>query len=175
MSVIDLIVLGILMERPQSAYDIQKDVNGHHFSRWVKVSVPSIYKKALQLSKQGYLQGKPAKEGKFAEKTVYSITETGKAYFEQLMDAYSRRHVPLLFDFNVVITNLNKLEREKALRLVGNLRASITASAQSNEEFSAQYPDIPQVGRAVFDQQRLLYGALLEWLDAFEAQFPPES
>ena len=43
MSSIDLVILGIVLEKPQSAYDIQKDVEYHHFSRWTKISVPSIY------------------------------------------------------------------------------------------------------------------------------------
>ena len=50
MSSIDLVILGIVLEKPQSAYDIQKDVEYHHFSRWTKISVPSIYRKVLQLS-----------------------------------------------------------------------------------------------------------------------------
>ena len=55
MSSIDLVILGIVLEKPQSAYDIQKDVEYHHFPRWTKISVPSIYRKVLQLSEKGYL------------------------------------------------------------------------------------------------------------------------
>ena len=43
MSSIDLVILGIVLEKPQSAYEIQKDVEYHHLSRWTKISVPSIY------------------------------------------------------------------------------------------------------------------------------------
>ena len=50
MASIDLVILGIVLEKPQSAYEIQKDVEYHHFSRWTKVSVPSIYRKVRQLS-----------------------------------------------------------------------------------------------------------------------------
>ena len=56
MASIDLVILGIVLEKPQSAYEIQKDVEYHHFSRWTKVSVPSIYRKVRQLSEKGYLQ-----------------------------------------------------------------------------------------------------------------------
>lgn len=171
MSSIDLIILGILLEKPQSAYDIQKDVDYHHFSRWAKVSVPSIYKKVLQLKEKGYLESENTKGSKFAEKAVYSITETGKEYFEQLMDTYSCQQVPLLFDFNVVIVNLNKMEKSKALNLIKKLRSTIKTAAQSNDEYAIEYMDIPLVGKTIFEQQRLLYLSLLEWLDAFEIQF----
>lgn len=71
--------------KPQSAYDIQKDVEYHHFSRWTKISVPSIYRKVLQLSEKGYLQSDIVKGDKFADKAIYSITDQGRAYFKELM------------------------------------------------------------------------------------------
>ena len=33
MSSIDLVILGIVLEKPRSDYDIQKDVEYHHLSR----------------------------------------------------------------------------------------------------------------------------------------------
>lgn len=171
MSSIDLVILGIVLEKPQSAYDIQKDVDYHHFSRWTKISVPSIYRKVIQLNEKGYLNSDIVKGDKFADKAVYSITDKGRSYFEQLMDAYASEEVSLLFDFNVVITNLNKMDKEKALNLVKKLRKSITASAKSNAEYAVNYADIPLVGKTIFEQQGLLYQALLEWLDTFESQF----
>ena len=54
-SSIDLVILGIVLEKPQSAYDIQKDIEYHNFSRWTKISIPSVYKKVLQLKEKGYL------------------------------------------------------------------------------------------------------------------------
>lgn len=79
MSSIDLVILGIVLEKPQSAYDIQKDVEYHHFPRWTKISVPSIYRKVLQLSEKGYLQSDIVKGDKFADKAIYSITDQGRA------------------------------------------------------------------------------------------------
>lgn len=171
MSSIDLVILGIVLEKPQSAYDIQKDVDYHHFSKWTKISVPSIYRKVIQLNEKGYLQSDIVKGDRFADKAVYSITEKGRSYFEQLMNTYADEPVPLLFDFNVVITNLNKMDKEKALDLVSKLRSNITASAKLNDEYAADYADIPLVGKAIFEQQHLLYHALLEWLDTFERQY----
>lgn len=174
MSSIDLVILGIVLEKPQSAYDIQKDVEYHHFSRWTKISVPSIYRKVLQLSEKGYLQSDIVKGDKFADKAIYSITDQGRAYFKELMASYAAGPVPLLFDFNVVITNLNKMDKTEALELVSALRQSIQSSAESNEGHAREFTDIPLVGRTIFEQQQLLYRALLEWLDHFEGQFLKE-
>jgi len=171
MSSIDLAILGMVLEKPQSAYDLQKDVDYHQFSRWTKISVPSIYRKVIQLNEEGYLQCNIVKGDKFGDKAVYSITEKGRVYFEELMNTYANQQVSFLFDFNVVITNLNKIGKEQALDLVKKLRNSITASAKSNDEYAAKYADIPLVGRTIFEQQRMLYHTLLKWLDTFESQF----
>ena len=171
MSSIDLVILGIVSEKPQSAYDIQKDVEYHHFPRWTKISAPSIYRKVLQLEKQGYLKSQVVKGGRFADKAIYEITDRGRACFDQLMASYANKEVTLLFDFNVVITNLNKMEKEKALDLIHNLRNSILLSLQTVSGYATEYPDIPLVGKTIFEQQKRLYHALLEWLDDFENQF----
>lgn len=174
MSSIDLVVLGIVLEKPQSAYDIQKDVEYHNLSKWTKISIPSIYRKVIQLKDKGYLQSNVVKGSKFADKAIYSITPEGEKYFRELMNAYVVQNIPLLFDFNVVITNLNKVSNGEAVELIAKLRASIQASAKSNEEYAIKYADIPLVGTTIFEQQKLLYRALLEWLNTFESQMSKE-
>lgn len=171
MSTIDLVILGIVAEKPQSAYDIQKDIEYHHLSRWTKISIPSIYRKVLQLSEKGYLRSDIVKGDRFADKAVYSITDEGKDYFNSLMQYYATQTVPLLFDFNVVIANLNKLNKDAALDLVSKLKESITVSVGTNEEYLTEYSNIPLVGKTIIEQQGLLYKTLLEWLDTFREQF----
>nr|WP_278761341.1 PadR family transcriptional regulator [Bifidobacterium catenulatum] len=170
MSTIDLVILGIVAEKPQSAYDIQKDIEYHHLSRWTKISIPSIYRKVLQLSEKGYLRSDIVKGDRFADKAVYSITDEGKDYFNSLMQYYATQTVPLLFDFNVVIANLNKLNKDAALDLISKLKESITVSVGTNEEYLTEYSNIPLVGKTIIEQQGLLYKTLLEWLDTFREQ-----
>lgn len=172
MSSIDLAILGMVIEKSQSAYDIQKDVDYHHFSRWTKISVPSIYRKVIKLADQGYLKSNVVKGGKFADKAIYSITDKGRDYFEQLMNDFVNQQVLLLFDFNVVIANLNRLDKQKAMGLVAQLRNSITVSKQTNKEYAEEYySHLPLGGKTIFDQQQLLYNALLEWIYTFEKEF----
>lgn len=69
MATIDLIVLGILKKDPMSAYDIQKLVEYRKISKWVKISTPSIYKKAIQLEEKGLIRGRNRKGRKDARKS----------------------------------------------------------------------------------------------------------
>ncbi len=81
MAAIDLIVLGMIKKKPQSAYELQKNIEYRNISRWVKISTPSIYKKVIQLEEKGYLVSETLKNGKMPEKTIYSITESGEKSF----------------------------------------------------------------------------------------------
>ena len=91
------------------------------------------------------------------------------------MAACASRPVPLLFDFNVVITNLNKIPQDQALALAEQLRQSLQASREETAGYARTYADIPLVGRTIFDQQLGLYDALLDWLDGFVRQFQAEA
>ena len=48
MSTVDLILLGLVYDQPQSAYNMQKDIEYRNLSKWVKISAPSVYKKVLK-------------------------------------------------------------------------------------------------------------------------------
>ena len=128
----------------------------------------------LQLRDEGYRQRDIVTVGKFADNAIYSISDTGRLYFKQLMAFYAAGPIPLLFDFNVVITNLNKMDKAEAMELVSTLSQSIQSSAELNEGYAQEFADIPLVGRTIFEQQQLLYNALLEWLKHFEGQFLQE-
>lgn len=113
MAAIDLIVLGMLKQKPMSAYDLQKLVEYRNISRWVKISTPSIYKKVIQLEEKGLLQARTLREGRMPEKTVYSLTSAGETAFEELMLEISGMPIHLFLDFNAVIVNLDSLPPEK--------------------------------------------------------------
>ena len=74
MSTIDLIVLGMIKEKEQSAYELQKNVEYRNISKWVKVSTPSIYKKVIQLEEKGYIT-RSKREGKAGRNNIYYINK----------------------------------------------------------------------------------------------------
>ena len=70
-----------------------------------------------------------------------------------------------------------KLEKQQKIKVDKKkieLRESIKISAKANEDYAIQYATIPLVGRTIFEQQKLLYNSLLEWLNNFEAQMSKE-
>lgn len=169
MAAIDLIVLGILKKEALSAYDIQKIVEYRNISKWVKISTPSIYKKVIQLEEKGYIKSNIVKEGKMAEKAVYSLTEAGETEFEKLMFDIASKPIHIFLDFNAVIVNLSSLSTEKQTACLTDIEKNIKilkAYIEENINTKENIPDIPDTGKAVLQQQFILAEAIEKWIDS---------
>lgn len=167
MAAIDLIVLGILKKESLSAYDIQKLVEYRNISKWVKISTPSIYKKVLQLEEKGYIKSSAVREGRMAEKAVYTLTEAGEGEFERLMLEIAAQPIRFFLDFNAVIVNLAGLSpenRELCLTSIENGVKTLKAYLTDNIGAKEHVPEIPETGMAVLRQQLLLARAVEAWM-----------
>ena len=171
MAAIDLIVLGMLKKEPMGAYDIQKLVEYRNISKWVKVSTPSIYKKALQLEEKGLIRSTLVKEGKMPEKAVYSLTEAGEKEFERLMLEISSSPVRIFLDFNAVIVNLGSLPPQIQKSCIMGIKKNVNilkSSLAENICKKENLPSIPETGMAVLRQQYALAKALEKWIASLE-------
>ena len=167
MATIDLIVLGMLKKGPMSAYEIQKLVEYRNISKWVKISTPSIYKKAVQLEAKGLVKGEIIKEGKMPEKSVYSLTEAGEKEFERLMLEISTMPIHLFLDFNAVIVNLDSLPLEKQKACLADIEKNVQdlkTSLEENLRVKENVSGIPATGLAVLRQQLILAEAIETWI-----------
>lgn len=171
MSAVDLALLGIVLEQPCSAYEIQKNIEYRNLSKWVKISSPSIYKNVIKLEEKGYLISETVREGKMPEKAVYSITPAGREYFLLLMKQTAARSVSVLFDFNAVIAGLNKVPKETALALIDAIRSGMDESKAYMESMVPQRKHIPLVGRTILDQQIEVLSTLQAWIQRFKNEF----
>lgn len=145
MSNIDLVLLGLIKQKSQSAYDIKKNIEYRNIPRWVKISEQSIYKKVLQLESKEYIVSHKEKEGNMPDKAIYTITNKGNDYFNKLMNDISNSDVSLYLDFNVIITNLDLVDERRSHR-----------------------QHIPNVGKQMFKQQLALVETLEKWIIDFE-------
>ncbi len=168
MSAIDLIILGVLKQEPCGAYDIQKAVEYRNISRWVKVSTPSVYKKVLQLEERGMIEGKTEKNGKMPAKVVYNLTKSGEEYFAELMRYLSDAPITLLFDFNAVIVNLDKVPAETQEQCLNAIYNNIIELRTGLSNMIEERKHIPQNGQSVMHQQLRLSEVLEKWVDEFK-------
>lgn len=174
MATIDLIVLGILKKEPMGAYDIQKLVEYRNISKWVKISTPSIYKKAIQLEEKGLIKGEIVKEGKMPEKAVYSLTDAGEKEFEKLMLEIAGKPIHLFLDFNAVIVNLDSLSQKMQKECINKIEENIAILKmylEQNLKEKENIPEIPKTGIAVLRQQMVLVDAIEKWILSLKENF----
>lgn len=167
MAAIDLIVLGMLKKEPMGAYDIQKLVEYRNISKWVKISTPSIYKKAIQLEEKGLIKADIVKEGKMPEKAVYSLTDKGEKEFERLMMDIASKPIHIFLDFNAVIVNLDSLPIESQKSCIADIERNVEILKKYLEENLCEkenIPQIPKTGIAVLQQQLILAEAIENWI-----------
>lgn len=161
----EMVLLGLLQKGSKSTYDLQGELAASRLSRWVKFSIPGLYRSVIQLTAKGYLSKSTPEEEK-EDRAVYALTDAGQRYFEQLMLTWARQPVSLYLECNTVVAHLDRLEPEQALAVTAALRESLLSSADSARPAAEEELTFPE--RALFDQQRLLYQALLQWLDGVE-------
>lgn len=171
MATIDLIVLGILKQESLSAYDIQKLVEYRNISRWVKISTPSIYKKVIQLEGKGYIKSIPVKEGKMAEKAVYSLTAEGEKEFQKLMHGIAAKPIHIFLDFNAVIVNLDSIKPEERKACLDDIEKNVQILKEylkENIAIKENIEQIPDTGKAVLRQQLILAEAIEAWIESLK-------
>src|SRR5574344_1472450 len=159
MSNIDLVLLGLIKQKSQSAYDIKKNIEYRNIPRWVKISKQSIYKKVLQLESKEYIVSHKEKEGNMPDKAVYTITDKGNDYFNRLMNDISNYDVSLYLDL---------VDDEQKKILVSNIKSKILELKELLNERQSHRQHIPNVGKQMFKQQLALVETLEKWIIDFE-------
>ena len=168
MSNIDLIILGMIKQQSQSAYEIKKNIEYRNISKWVRISEQSIYKKVLQLEQKGYITSRKEKNGKMPDKAVYTVIEKGSNYFQQLMNEISMADVNIFLDFNTIIVNLDLVDYEQKKILIRNIKTKILETKELLNEKYLQREHIPEIGKSIFKQQMDLIASLENWITNLE-------
>jgi DNA-binding PadR family transcriptional regulator len=165
-SVVDLVVLGILMDEPRNAYRLAQHVDQGQLGRLVKLSKPAIYKSCRRLAVAGSLIGRPVRETEAPEKVVYSVNATGKRHFRELMRHFSGHVSPFHFEFHSFIWNLHRLGRAEGLRMLEALRAELVElrrwlmAHEQNDMSRAAFG-----ARVVVKQYRMVVTTLVQWIE----------
>ena len=164
MSSIDLFLLGLLMNKPYSAYDIAREIEFRNMREWAKISEPTVYKNLLKLHLNGFTDATHVKEGEMPEKRVYEINEKGKERFFELIAIYAQDPGNFYFDFNLAIANFDKLPAGHAVAYLKKLQAAFRERRRNVEE--KEIParmSLPLPARMILTQHLLLNRVMEDW------------
>jgi DNA-binding PadR family transcriptional regulator len=78
MSKNELVVLGLLNQKPMHGYQLHHEIQSAGMEYWAQVNLSSIYNTLNRLERQGMVEAKREKPGKMPVRSVYHLTKSGK-------------------------------------------------------------------------------------------------
>ncbi|HNT77003.1 MAG TPA: PadR family transcriptional regulator [Anaerolineae bacterium] len=161
-----LVILGLLRDRPLYGYEL-KHIIEEHMGDWTAIAFGSIYYALDKLAGEGFVeQVGVEQEGARPARTVYQITETGRAEFLRLLrevwSAFERQY----FAIDVGLAFMNALPAEEIKQYLHRRVTMLEEVLQHIQEHQAEQianPDVPAQARAVFEHSRLHMEAELAW------------
>lgn len=113
----DLLVMGLLLDRPMHGYEIAQTVRKEGVETWLDISTPAIYYSLNKLHRLGLISATRVWGGG-AEKSVYYPTEKGREAFFEGMERVLGSEEPVRFEYDLGIFLLNRLPHDRALALL---------------------------------------------------------
>lgn len=86
MSKNELVVLGLLNQKPMHGYQLHQEIEKTGMELWAEVNLSSIYNTLNRLEDNEMVEAKREKPGKMPERSVYRITKKGKEELALLLE-----------------------------------------------------------------------------------------
>lgn len=83
-----ILILGMLLERPKSPYEMVSIAQSIDPRYWFAVADQTFYGDIRKFSKIGYLTGTPSRTGNRPEKTIFQLSESGRAVVQKAILDY---------------------------------------------------------------------------------------
>ncbi|MGC8838315.1 MAG: DUF4388 domain-containing protein [Anaerolineae bacterium] len=163
---VDLLLLGMLLDRPMHGYELLQTLRAEGVEEWFPVSIAGLYYSLGKLRDRGFVTETPQRSATGGVKTIYRLTEEGRAAFFQGMEDLLSAEEKVHFDYNVGIYFLNRLQVEQALSLLERRRAFLTAWSQDLcRTLANTSKTLSPLQRAILDHSLRFLSMELQWLE----------
>jgi DNA-binding PadR family transcriptional regulator len=81
----ELVVLGLLKQKPMYGYQLHQEIRRTGMEIWAEVNLSSIYNTLNRIQQSGMVREKKEKPGRMPERSVYHIAEKGKKKLTSLL------------------------------------------------------------------------------------------
>ncbi|WP_285772886.1 PadR family transcriptional regulator [Microtetraspora sp. NBRC 13810] len=159
-----ILILGVLLDGPLHGYKVRRRLELWGADSWASVAYGSIYHGLAKMADEGLLE---VVEGGRGGKTVYAITDDGRAEFYHRLFRAWMDISPIVDPFQVAMTFMDRMPQAELLRAMQarseQLRLTISMMERSlggKQGFGAP--------RHIDENLKLITGQLraqLDWLD----------
>ncbi|GAB3813699.1 PadR family transcriptional regulator [Micromonospora zhanjiangensis] len=123
-----LAVLELLHERPMHPYELHQTIRDRHTDRVIKLRAGSLYHTVERLHRTELIRPvETGRAGRRPERTVYAVTEAGRAVFNQHLRDLVQRPVEEYPVFGAAMQMLHKLAPDEAVELLEHRAVTLEA------------------------------------------------
>jgi DNA-binding PadR family transcriptional regulator len=115
MSKNELVVLGLLNQKPMYGYQLHQEIDKTGMEVWAEVNLSSIYNTLNRLEEKKMVEARREKPGNMPERSVYHITKAGKKKLASLLEQVLSEKRIRPADLMLGIFFIKGLPRRKAL------------------------------------------------------------
>jgi len=161
-----LVILGLLRDRPLYGYEI-KHIIEEHMGDWTSIAFGSIYFALGKLAEENFVEKVATEqEGNRPSRSVYQITEAGRAEFLRLLREVWREFERQYYAIDIGLAFMDALPLEEVKgylhERVGQL-AEVLKYLDTHLEEQMDRQEMPRSAVAVFDHSRAHLKAELDW------------
>lgn len=170
LSKVDLVLLGLLMEKPRHGYDIQQQIKNRHMENWAGISTPSIYQGLSRLEAKKALVSRSEDNQLRPSRTVYEITDLGRAMVPRLVREALGGLESRSSNLMTGIGFSHLLDREGLVEELGNRKRQLVDHLDYSDQVLSELEEIkhcPVTADRIIDYFRRLIHMELEWIDDF--------
>ena len=140
MTKVDLMVLGLLSEKPMHGYQLKRVLDENHADLWSEVSTGHLYYTLKKLKQSKYVDEKTTKTGNRPPRHVYALTDQGKTALKTGLDELDVHTQRLFFSLDIVIAFARALllPPGKLQLLIGKRKSAVE---EEMEEIKAAWRD----------------------------------
>jgi hypothetical protein len=142
----DLLLLGLLLDRPMHGYELYQQIRAEGIDGWFHVSGAGVYYSLGKMRDQGLVAETQQRGGRSARKAIFRLTERGRAGFFASLEAELACQRACYLDYDLAVYLMNKLPVDRAIprleerqaHLVGQV--SKVQAAQASEQNNGRSP-----------------------------------
>lgn len=156
----ELILLGLLNRQQMHGYELH-DFIETYMQMCIDLKKPTAYYLLEKLEKKGHITQTEERHGNRPPRRVYHLTETGKAYYQQLLHKNLGSYLPVRFGGSIGVAFLDDVNAETAVSLLQQRRQQLTQTLTNTR----QIPTHPGAFQFVIEHQLIHLQSELDWLD----------
>ncbi|MFC2046497.1 DUF4388 domain-containing protein [Chloroflexota bacterium] len=111
----DLLLLGLLLDRPMHGYELYQQIQNEGIDGWFNISAAGVYYSLGKLRDRGLVTESRQHGGRSPRKSICRLTEKGRTAFFAAMEAQLASREKAYLDYDLAVYLLNRLPKERAL------------------------------------------------------------